>query len=205
MDSPNNQPASQPQNAELALELQLEAARKENLEAQKQLLDLNRQEQAAQHERVLLLADQSWRDALQTGPAFYDAGIIKTLASNEFGLRSDDKGTVTGLVGSKRVPLGDVLNAIATKYPSLVKDKRTLPRSSEPANTVRSKSDLTTIQQKTAYIEQNGLAAYEALPLRSVVTREIKTFADFSRLPIPVKTKLVAEHGLEWVERLSRK
>jgi hypothetical protein len=183
--------------------LELEKVRLERLTAERALIESKERSTQVEAERLKLQAKLAVKDAFEQSPIkFYEDAMIENFARLEFDLRVDD-GVATGLLNGKRVPLLAVLEQIARDKPYLADGRTTKHlRTDEPP--AKAKSDLSRAE-KIAFIEKFGLDAWEKLPMQSVQTKEIRTMQDFSSLPIPMKTALLAKHGLAWLEGLPRR
>jgi hypothetical protein len=90
------------------------------------------------------------------------------------------------------LPLGDALKRFAYDQRQHV-DARTLPRTgvgtSRPG--IASKADFPTVAEKIAFVNLHGADAWEKLPLTGIGSKEVVTVADFRRLPLAEKTRLI--------------
>jgi hypothetical protein len=160
-----------------------------------------RAEEAAQRE---LRQKQAVKGAFeQAGIRFYEPGLVETLIRSQHDLQfSEDGQTATALVKGKRVPLKDAIREIAVAHDTLVADRRTMPRTEPEKPKAR---DQMSQREKIEYLKTHSADEYAALPARAVQMVEIRTMADYSRLPVATRTALLAKHGLQWLERLPRK
>jgi hypothetical protein len=187
-------------------ETTLEVAKKERMQVQHDLLDAEERTRAAEAQRKELLSTQTLKDAAASGPKWYEPELVINYAKVQHDLRFDaDGNNGTGVVNGRRVPLKDVFAAIADKYPSLVSDKRTLPKSAE--QTPKARSEMTRAE-RIAFIHAhgaNGDIEFGKLPAYPVRTVEVRTMKDYSSLPVATKTALLAKHGMKWLESLPRR
>ncbi len=106
----------------------------------------------------------------------------------------DDDGRPHVNFDSEILPLEDGLTRWAFDSADGVADRRTLPREGAGGGRVgtMSKSGLT-LAEKLEFIRVRGGAAYEALPLKSAGTFEVKTKQDFYKLPRAEKVRLTGK------------
>jgi len=114
----------------------------------------------------------------------------------------DDEGNPHALYDREVLPLADALTRFAADEDGIC-DRRTLPRSPGGGRRgVASREDLPDAKAKAAYIAEYGLAAFEALPTKAQPSGELKYQDDFRRLPVAEKSRLIAKHGLKFIESL---
>jgi hypothetical protein len=106
----------------------------------------------------------------------------------------DESGRPMAIYDHQLIPLRDALTRWALDDRTIA-DRRTLPRKDEGRGRpgMASKADFATLQDKTAFIRERGVDAYEALPLKAPVTREVKFKEDFFALPVAQKAKLLSD------------
>jgi hypothetical protein len=93
---------------------------------------------------------------------------------------------------SEYLPLSDALLRFGYDRHELV-DGRTLPRTGAGAARpgLASKADFPTVKDKVDFINKNGEDAWARLPLTGVAGTEVKTIADWKRLPLSEKVRRV--------------
>ena len=208
----NNQPASQPQNDPAPASspeqtLELERLKTERVARELELATLAKETSAAEAERHRLACEAAMRTAFEGGPKFYEPALVESLLRSQHDLKFDDQGRGTALIGGRRVPLDKALELISVQHSSLVADRRTLPRNnSEPATPTKPRSEWSR-QEKIDFLRTHSAEEFEALPLHAkenVV--QVRTFADYSRLPNSAKIELLSKPGgLEWLTNLPRR
>lgn len=74
-------------------------------------------------------------------------------------------------------------------------DQRTLPKQDEGRGRpgIASKADFATVAEKTAYIREHGIDAYERLPVTTPKTSEVRFREDFFALPTAEKARRLQE------------
>ena len=145
-------------------ETTLEKARLERITAERDLLDAEERTRAAEAKRIEALSEQAIKDAAMAGPKWHEASLVINFAKIQHDIKFDADGVGTGVVNGRRVPLAAVFAAIAEAHPTLVSDKRTLPRSAEQPT--KSRSEMTRAE-RIAFINahgENGDIEYGKLP-----------------------------------------
>ena len=104
-------------------------------------------------------------------------------------------GTPHIVYDSIQLPLPDALKRFGFDRRDLV-DGRTLPKqglgTSRPS--VLGRDSFSSDSEKVAWIKEHGYEAWQKLPSRGVqVTSELKTFADWTKLPTAEKVRLIGE------------
>lgn len=113
-------------------------------------------------------------------------------AGGERTITFDEEGQPFSKYDGQILPLNEALHRFGHDRKDLV-DRRTLPREDAGKGRpgVASKADFTTLREKTAFIAEHGLTAYEKLPLTAPVSQEIRFKEDFFKLPLSQKTELL--------------
>jgi hypothetical protein len=183
-------------------QLLLEQARAARAQAEADTLRLQQEIERKKAEGRQIVADQKLRDAALAGPKFYNVEDALTIARKDHDIRFDGDGEGTGVVDGRRVPLAEVFAAIALENESLV-DGRSLRSLKESQPKVKPRSQMTDAE-KIAFINANGLKAFEDLPLRATRTVRIETFQDYLALPMKERAKLAGLNGADWIAKLPR-
>jgi hypothetical protein len=179
-------------------------AEKAAAEAQERLAERERQERVHREDNVLA-------EAIRTGPKFHPDRnmLIKLMRDPENGLEFDGD-NVTALAGDKRVPLSEFLEFLALEKPYLVDGRslRGLQRKTEPEKPpTKARSEFKTVSQKVEFINRFGEEAWSKLPMypTKMLPVDELDLATFRKLPVSLKTQLIAEHGPDFVETLARR
>jgi hypothetical protein len=189
----------------------LEEAKASRIAAETQLLNKQSELDAAKQRSRTQHEDRLLAEAIRTGPRFHPDRnmLIKLLRDPENGLEFDGD-NATALAGDKRVKISEWLDFLAESKPFLA-DGRSVraiqQRRAAEEKPTRARSEFT-LAEKVAFLkEPNGLAKWEALPAHPVklVPLDQLDLETFSRLPISMKTKLIAEHGPDFIEELARR
>jgi hypothetical protein len=122
----------------------------------------------------------------QTGITFHSRPVaLAALKATGSEVVYDDAGEPFTRYDSEYLSLSDALTRLAFDQRETRVDGRTLPRngagSARPG--IASKSDFTTVKERSDFITKNGFDAYERLPLTAIDSSEIRTQADFLKLP----------------------
>ena len=137
----------------------------------------------------------------QTGISFHDRADALAAFGRPVTF-NDHTGDPEAFYDGQDLPLSECLKRFAYDRQDLV-DRRTLPR--EGMGTTRaaqlSKSSFSTTAEKTAYIREHGVDAWESLPLKPPVSTEVRTKQDFWKLPVEEKSRRIRENP-NYVETL---
>ena len=115
----------------------------------------------------------------------------------------DDGGVPHTLYDREVLPLVDALTRWAADDVEGVCDRRTLPRSPGGGrNGIASREDLPDAKSRVAYIDKHGLEAFEALPTKHQPTEELRYRDQFRELPLSEKSRLIRQHGEDFVRNL---
>ena len=203
-EQPNENQFTEKERAELeAARLERVKAETELLQLQKELSETQRQEREARQRRTI-------RDAAASTVKFHNLDIVEKLARADYDLAFDETtGEATGLLNGRRVDLPSVFKAIALGNEHLV-DGRSLRslkdaqerKDAESEVLCKSEMDLPT---KMKYIEEHGLPAFEALPLRRPRITQVKSFEDYLELPLKQRMAYVERHGSDAAAKLPRR
>lgn len=186
--------------------LELEKVRAENTASKLELAKLEQQTREATAENQRLVTARTLKDAFQNGPKFYENALIENLLVD---IRVDADGKGTAEFKGKRLPIADALAAVAVAWPTLVSDKRTMPKSATDAPTTRARSEFTQAEKIALLHSPGGYDVWEKLPTfptKNVPIDEL-TRAEFSRLPVAEKMKITASKGDNfgaWLAHLPR-
>jgi hypothetical protein len=179
----------------------LEAARKERHEAEAKANQFKVEALKLEQENRSLLQGQAVREAFrEAGVRFHpsQSDVIKLLGQEvEF---DGENVTVDGK------PLDEALRAFALANETLVDGRsiRALKDRQEAANpTPKSKADFKSVAERTAFIEREGLAKWESLPNRPLVTlRGVPSREQWKHMTVSQKTACVNQHGNSIVSRI---
>ncbi len=107
----------------------------------------------------------------------------------------DEAGKPTTTYDGQTVALADALTRWATDDRTIA-DGRTLPRTDTGKGRpgMASKQDYATVAEKTAFISEHGIAAWESLPTKPPVTSEVVFKEDFFKLNLSEKTRRLNEN-----------
>lgn len=200
--------ANEPIKLELTPEqtLELEKIRAENAASRAQVAGLEERNRAAEAEQIALQRGEAERDALlECKVLFYNApeALQFMKADPAFDVRYDPAAKrATAISGKERVGLSEALRQFALAHPALV-DGRSLRGLTTVEAPKKARSEMN-LQEKVKFIEEHGDLEYGRLAAHPVQAKEIRTFADYLSLPVQLKTKLVAENGVRWLQTLSR-
>ena len=157
-------------------------------------------------EHAALLKGQAMRDGIEASKVtFHDVGLASMLAEKDYDLRFTEDGA-TGLLDGKRVPLAKIYQHIAlVAHPTIADQRSTKALRAEESTAVKPIMSQMTPAEKVAYLHTHSAEEYGMLQRTATITKNIETMADFSSLPVATRTKLLAEHGLAWLEKLAAK
>jgi hypothetical protein len=192
------------------LQLNLEHARRENLQTQERLAEQQQHTEQLRHERHQIDIDVALKKALQsTGIKFYPQhDELKLILGTRwsFDIAHDGRVEATDKNTGKIVDFEKAVIEFALGK-SFLADGRTLKRYVVPEKEL-SKADFATAAQKAQFIARNGVQTWERLPLRPSMPVNVRTMtaADYAKLPRAEKVKLVDRYGQSFVsEVLKRK
>jgi hypothetical protein len=138
---------------------------------------------------------------------FKDRAATLEAITNDREISYDEAGNPSVFYDGQTLPLADALTRYAFDATDSVCDRRTLPR--EGAGGGRkgtlSKADLPDYKSRAAFIAENGLSAYERLPLRPPASGELKYREDYFALPRGEKVRLTNLHGADFATTLPRR
>lgn len=188
--------------------LELERVRSENAQAKAKLAELDAKTQEAADKQAASQRREAERDALLAcGVTFYNGPeALEFMKSDPASDVRFDPATkeATAVVGKERVPLSDALRQFALDHPVLA-DGRSLRHLKSAERPIKPRSEWTNAE-KIEYLNHHSAEEYAAIPAHPVQsTVEIRTLAEWSRLPIATKTRIVAEKGSDFIGRLPRK
>lgn len=118
-------------------------------------------------------------------------------------------GTVTfdadGVPHAGQVSLSDALKNYAQVNPHAVASNIAETHDAGQSS-VRSKADLKTVRDRVDYIAAHGELAFARLPATAPDTSsgQPTTYAEYLRLPMSERSKLVGQNGTAWLSKLQR-
>ena len=183
----------------------LESVRAERIKAETDLL----REKARYAELQSQARTNGEREAIRSavnecGIRFYNAEDAVVIAKKDYGLTYGADGVASGIVDGHKASLTAVLEAIATKYPSLA-DQRTTRHLREPEPEPLNRATMTR-QEKIEYLRTHTAEEFEALPSRPPMkTVPVQFFEDYLALPQSARMEFIRKAGPETVGRLPRK
>lgn len=199
-------------NKEQSQELELEKQRLARIQAESELLDRQREVEAARKKEQVQHEDALLTEAIRNGPKFVASRdmLVKLLRDPENGLEFDGD-NVTALAGTRRVSISEFLEFVALEKHPYLADGRSLrslqQRKAEPEKApLKARSEFKTVAEKVDFINRWGDKAWSDLPMypiKMVPLGEL-TLQQFSKLPIKEKTRLVSENPT-LVEELTRR
>jgi hypothetical protein len=188
--------------------LELARVRAETAQARAQLAELEERTQATAAERTALQRSEAERDALLASKVTFYNGpeALQMLRANGTSDVRFDPATkeVTAVVGKERVPLAAALRQFALDHPTLV-DGRSL-RSLKAEAQPKARSEMSRAE-KIAYLNSHTAEEYEALratPVQPVQQVQVNSLKEWNKLPVELRTRIVAEKGVGFIARLSR-
>jgi hypothetical protein len=211
----NDQPNNSDQLSErerLELEREITANRKEvariiaDTERERAQRLATEQEQRDLKRNQMVSAEFQY--AAQAGAKFYadNNTMLGQLQGVEYA--ADGNVYATSCATGQRVSLGQAIIDYAIANPTLA-DKRSLPRliaAQQPE--VLAKEDFKTRQEKVKFINENGLEAWDAMPLHRRFQGEPQSFEQYKSLPFDAKRKIQDRLGHEafeqWLGQLPR-
>jgi hypothetical protein len=186
-----------------AQQLALEQSRAENEASKVELAKLQQRRHEAEAEHASLLKGQAMRDAvIASGVKFHDDALASTLAES-YDLRFSDTGEGSGVVAGKRVSLDKVYQAIALKHPTITDGRSTRGLKADDVPTTKARSQMSQAEQ-IKFINDFSYEEFVKLPAHAVRLKAIECVEDYVGLPVATKTKLLAQNGLAWLEKLPR-
>jgi hypothetical protein len=200
-DPAQNMPELSPEEKAAA---ELEAAREQTEHEEQRRLDAEKRLSEVTAAKRRLDFENEVRDAVaNSGIKFYlrTSELIR-LMSDEPGV--DLSGERPHLDG-KPTDLDTLIRAYADRHSTMLERTREdLQRERETKQGAKSKSELKTWAEKSAYIDKFGLQAFERLPLHPVTNKPLSqmTAAEYAALPRSEKIKHVDHHGADGVARI---
>ena len=169
---------------------ELEAARTERAEIERQAEEARLRAAELEKENRELRGNQNLRTAIKNCGLRWDAPtdmLIKLLPENMVEFDADGN-----LVGDIREKLRAF--AFANPYLTSLESQAELHKDEK---LIRSRADLRTNEERSAFIKTHGLVKFEALPSRPTASIDIATMSarEYRALPQAVKSALIKQHG----------